>query len=152
MLQGSDKLFSDSFRVFDPPEINAMLNGAAADGLSGLLEWSEPIIYDRLLMAYRARLDDKAAVWKLARLHCRVWRALISGDMERFELCRDELVEALNESQLALDNLADDDAGIMIELLEVVMARYHNSMRTARSYHLALLELATRLTPARRAA
>ena len=40
-----------------------MLNGAAADGLSGLLEWSEPFIYDRLLMAYRARLGDSAATW-----------------------------------------------------------------------------------------
>jgi len=129
-----------------------MLNGAAADGLSGLLEWSEPIIYDRLLMAYRARLGDHAATWKLARLHCRVWRALISGDMERFEICRSDLVEALGESQLSLDHLAADDSGIMIELLEVVMARYHNSKRVAKSYHLALIELAGRLTPARRAA
>ena len=129
-----------------------MLNGAAADGLSGLLEWSEPIIYDRLLMAYRARLGDKAVVWKLARLHCRVWRALIAGDMDRFALSRDELVVALRESQLSLDHLANDDAGIMIELLEVVMARYHNSMRTAKSYHLALLELAGRLPPARHVA
>jgi hypothetical protein len=37
-----------------------MLNSEAADGLSGLLEWSEPVIYDRLLMAYRSRLGDKA--------------------------------------------------------------------------------------------
>jgi hypothetical protein len=129
----------------------AMLNGAAADGLSGLLEWSEPVIYDRLLMAYRARLGDQAAVWKLARLHCRVWRALISGDMGKFEICRSDLVEALRENKLSLDHLAADDAGIMIELLEVVMARYHNSMRTAKSYHLALIELAGRLTPPRAA-
>jgi len=129
-----------------------MMNGAAADGLSGLLEWSEPIIYDRLLMAYRARLGEQAAVWKLARLHCRVWRALISGDMVQFETSRDDLVAALAENRLNLDNLAADDAGIMVELLEVVMARYHNSMRTAKSYHLALIELAARLRPPRRAA
>ena len=129
-----------------------MLNGAAADGLSGLLEWSEPIIYDRLLMAYRARLGDSAATWKLARLHGRVWRSLIAGDMGKFEACRSELMEALGECQLNLDHLAADDSGIMIELLEVVMARYHNSMRTAKSYHLALIELAGRMPPARRAA
>jgi hypothetical protein len=127
-----------------------MLNGEAADGLSGLLEWSEPIIYDRLLMAYRARLGDQAAIWKLARLHCRVWRALMVGDMGKFETCRNDLVAALDESRLSLDHLAADDAGIMMELLDVVMARYHNSMRTAKSYHLALIELATRLTPAPR--
>jgi hypothetical protein len=129
-----------------------MLNGAAAEGLSGLLEWSEPVIYDRLLMAYRSRLGDKAIVWKLARLHCRVWRALISGDMGQFEANRRDLVAALAENRLDLDHLAADDAGIMIELLEVVMARYHNSMRTAKIYHLALIELAGRLTPARHAA
>jgi hypothetical protein len=129
-----------------------MLNSEAADGLSGLLEWSEPVIYDRLLMAYRSRLGDKAAIWKLARLHCRVWRALIAGDMARFEIGRNDLVIALRESDLSLDHLAADDSGIMMELLEVVMARYHNSMRTAKTYHLALLELAGRLTPARHAA
>jgi hypothetical protein len=129
-----------------------MLNSEAADGLSGLLEWSEPVIYDRLLMAYRSRLGDKAAIWKLARLHCRVWRALIAGDMPRFEISRNDLVVALRESDLSLDHLAADDSGIKIELLEVVMARYHNSMRTAKAYHLALLELAGRLTPARQAA
>jgi len=129
-----------------------MLNGGAAEGLSGLLEWSEPVIYDRLLMAYRSRLGDQAAVWKLARLHCRVWRALISGDMDQFEKNRNELVAALAENRLSLDHLAGDDAGIMIELLEVVMARYHNSMRTAKSYHLALIELGCRLTPGSRAA
>jgi len=129
-----------------------MLKSAAADGLIGLLEWSEPVIYDRLLMAYRARLGDQAVVWKLARLHCRVWRALIAGDMSKFEICRDDLVLALGENRLSLDNLAADDSGIMIELLDVVMARYHNSMRTAKSYHLALIELAGRLTPALHAA
>ena len=130
----------------------AMLYSDAADGLSGLLEWSEPIIYDRLLMAYRARLVDQAAICALARLHCRVWRALIAGDMNKCEICRNDLLLALRANQLSLDHLIDGDSGILIELLEIVMARYHNSMRTARSYHLALLELASRLIPARRAA
>jgi hypothetical protein len=72
--------------------------------------------------------------------------------MPRFEISRNDLVVALRESDLSLDHLAADDSGIKIELLEVVMARYHNSMRTAKAYHLALLELAGRLTPARQAA
>jgi hypothetical protein len=40
----------------------------------------------------------------------------------------------------------------MIELLDVVMARYNRSARTARAYHLALMELAGRLPPVRLAA
>ena len=53
---------------------------------------------------------------------------------------------------LTLDHLAEVDAEIMIELLDVVMARYKSSHRTARAYHLALMELAGRLRPARLAA
>ena len=41
---------------------------------------------------------------------------------------------------------------IMIELLDVVMARYNRSHRTARAYHLALMELAGRVRPTRLAA
>jgi hypothetical protein len=40
----------------------------------------------------------------------------------------------------------------MIELLDVVMARYNRSHRTARAYHLALMDLAGRLRPMRLAA
>jgi hypothetical protein len=40
----------------------------------------------------------------------------------------------------------------MIELLDVVMSRYNRSARTARTYHLALMELAGRLPPVRLAA
>ena len=51
-----------------------------------------------------------------------------------------------------LDHLAEVDGEIMIELLDVVMARYNRSHRTARAYHLALMELAGRLPPVRLAA
>jgi len=129
-----------------------MLSAAAAEGLSGLLEWSEPIIFDRLYAAYRAQIGETGDSWKMARLHCRVWRAMISGDMVAFEALRRDLIEALALRHLALDNLADADAQIMVELLEVVMTRYQRSMRTARGYHLALIELAGRLAPTQSAA
>jgi hypothetical protein len=40
----------------------------------------------------------------------------------------------------------------MTELLDVVIARYNRSHRTARAYHLALMQLAGHLGPARIAA
>jgi hypothetical protein len=129
-----------------------MLSADAVAGLSGFLEWSEPVIFDRLLDAYQARIGAGAAPRKLARLHARTWRALISGDMAKFEALRWDLVDALEESRLDMDDVTEADADILAELLDVVMTRYQRSMRTAKGYHLALIALAARLAPAPRAA
>jgi hypothetical protein len=124
----------------------------ARDGRLGLLEWSEPVIFDRLRDAYRRRVADAEAGWALARLHCRVWRALIAGDMSEFERLRGELLVAIVQRGLKLDSLAEADAQIVSELLEIVIARFQRSERVAKGYHLALIELAARLAPTVRAA
>ena len=104
------------------------------------------------MSAYRKILPEEGLARGLARLHARVWRALINGDMNDFRAMREALVVELERSSLALDHLADVDAEIMIELLDVVISRYNRSHRTARAYHLALMELAGRVAPARVAA
>ncbi len=124
----------------------------SAEGFSGLQQWSEPLIFDRLFAAYRRLIGADAAARSLSRLHARVWRALIGGDMQGFEALREALVLALGHVSLTLDHLAEVDAEIMMELLEVVVSRYHRSQRTAMAYHLALMELAGRLRPAQRSA
>ena len=124
----------------------------AKDGRLELLEWSEPVIFDQLREAYRRRLADEDAGSMLARLHCRVWRALIAGDMSKFERLRGELVVAIGRRGLKLDSLVDADAQTMVELLEIVFARFQRSKRVAKGYYLALIELAAHLTPASRAA
>ena len=121
----------------------------AADGFSGLLEWADPIIFDRMLEAYGAHSSDLKTVWRLARLHARVWRSLIEGDMKNFELRRADLTEALAQENLDLDRVADADARTLRELLSVVVDRFHRMPRVSMNYHLALLDLAGRLTPAR---
>ena len=118
----------------------------------GLQQWSDPIIYDRLIGAYWKLISDRELARNLTRLHARVWRALIAGEMEDFEDLRETLVGALDPCGLTLDHLAEVDGEIMTELLDVVMARYNRSHRTARVYHLALMELAGRLSPVRLAA
>ncbi len=123
-----------------------------SEGFSGLKQWSEPVIYDRLISAYRKIIADQELARNLTRLHARVWRALVRGDMAEFEDLRETLIGALDPCGLTLDHLAEVDGEIMIELLDVVMARYKGSHRTARAYHLALIELAGRLRPARLAA
>jgi len=129
----------------------ADMNSTASDGLSGLLEWSEPVIFDRLRDAYASRVSDAGIAWALARLHARVWRALISGDHVRFDNSRRELVASLATVGLTLDHLADADDQTMTELLEIVIARFRRSPRVSQGYHLALMQIASQLTPAKAA-
>ena len=129
-----------------------MRNFGALDGLSGLLELSEPVIFDRLREVYRARVAKEEQVWKCARLHCRAWRALIASDMAKFEGLRHELVLALERLGLDTGCIAEADARILLELNEIVAARFQRSAREAKGYRLALIELAGRLAPAGRAA
>ncbi len=125
------------------------MNANAAEGYAGLMQWADPIIFDRMLEAYGARISDLKIVWRLARLHTRVWRALFEGDLRAFETRRSELVAALDAEDLDLDSVAEADARTLRELLTVVVDRFHRMPRVSISYHLALLELAGRLSPAK---
>lgn len=124
-----------------------MPNGDVAEGLAGLQAWSEPIIFDRLLDVYRRRVGVGSMAWSLARLHARTWKAAISGDYDGFEAARSTLAASLGEHLLNGEDVADADAEILVELLDIVMARFQRSASTARAYHLALIALAGRLTP-----
>ena len=123
-----------------------------SEGLAGLQEWCEPLVFDRLLAAYRRLVGDEIVARGLTRVHARVWRALIGGDMSNFQALRETLISMLGPCGLTLDHLAEFDRDIMVELLDVVMARYNRSQRTARAYHLALMQLAGRLETTRSAA
>jgi hypothetical protein len=72
--------------------------------------------------------------------------------MEGFEDLRETLVGALEPLQSHARSSRGGRREIMIELLDVVRAGYKRSARTARAYHLALMELAGRLPPVRLAA
>jgi hypothetical protein len=124
-----------------------MPNGDVALGLAGLQEWSEPIIFDRLLDIYRGCLGVGVSAWSLARLHAGVWRAAIKGDTSKFEAARAALTSALSDHPVGGDDIAAIDAEILTELLDIVMARFQRSSGAARAHHLALIALAGRLTP-----
>jgi len=115
-----------------------------------MLEWSEPVISDRLRETYRVYVAEDALVWSLARQHCRVWRALIAGDIDKFDTLRRELVAMLEELGLDVGCVAAADARALAELNDIVAARFQRCRRQARGYRLALVELAKRLAPAGR--
>ena len=117
----------------------------SANGRRGLLEWAEPVIYDRLRDAYQKRLGAGADASRLARLHCRAWRGLIAGDEANYERLRTELIAAVTRAGVEVGCLSRGDAQAMAELLDIVAMRFQRSAREASSYRLALLELAERL-------
>ena len=57
------------------------------------------------------------------------------------KLCASRSSRSLEHCSLSLNHLAEVDAEIMVELLDVVISRYNRSQRTARAYHLALMQL-----------
>jgi hypothetical protein len=132
--------------------MNALQNSGASDGLSGLLEWSEPVIFDCSSEVYRLRVAERTLIGKLARVHSRAWRALIAGDMSDFVARRRELIAVLGPVGLGARCVAEADARILIELSDIVAARFQRCGRIARGYRLALSELAQRLAPIAKAA
>jgi len=127
------------------------MNTQTNEGFSGLLEWSGPVIHDRLRLVYQARLADPLTVARLCRLHASVWRELLCGKMDAFEARRADLVLQLVQVGLTLEDVADADSETMSELLEIVIARFRRSPRTSQGYHLALLQLASFLRPSQAA-
>jgi hypothetical protein len=132
--------------------VKALQDFGAEDGRLGMLEWSEPVIFDRLRETYGDYVAEEEWVWRLARQHCRGWRALIAGDMTKFEDLRLELGAMLQALGLNLACVAAADAGALAELNEIVNARFQRCSRLAKGYRLALIELAKGLAPAGRAA
>ena len=118
----------------------------SADGRRGLLEWAEPVIYDRLRDAYQRRLGAGADALRLARLHCRVWRALIAGDEANYEGLRTELIAAV-DAQRPRSRVPGAAATPRRwpNCSTSSSTRFQRSERQASSYRLALFELAERL-------
>jgi hypothetical protein len=121
------------------------MNPQTSEGIAGLLEWSEPIIFDRLREAYLDHIRDGAKAMKLARLHAQVWRSLLVGDLPAFESLRGALVLQLAQAGLTLDHLAAADNQTMRELVAIVIARFRRTPSVAQGYRLAFRHLATRL-------
>jgi len=118
----------------------------ADEALASLLEWSEPVVFDCLRECYRFRLEEPQA-GSLARRHARQWRALIAGDMARFDELRRDLVDALAAFELDGGCMLEADVGVLAELYEIAMARFDRSPRSAQAYRDALSALAARLAP-----
>ena len=124
----------------------ALSDSDVEGALAGLLEWSEPVVFDCLHESYRSRLAEPRA-GSLAHRHARQWRALIAGDTARFDELRRDLVVAVVAFGLDVGCALEADVCVLAELYEIAMARFDRSPRSAQAYRDALKELAAKLTP-----
>jgi hypothetical protein len=124
----------------------ALLKSDAEETLANLFEWSEPVVFDCLRECYGSRLDEPRA-GSLARRHARQWRALIAGDMARFDELRSDLAAALAAFHLDVGCALEADVCVLAELYDIVMARFGRSPRSAQAYRDALTALAAKLAP-----
>ena len=114
--------------------------------LAGLLEWSEPVVFDCLHESYRSRLAEPMA-GSLAHRHVRQWRAVVAGDMARFDELHRDLTVALAAFGLDVGCALEADVYVLAELYEIAMARFDRSPRSAQAYRDALTALAAKLAP-----
>ena len=132
--------------------MNALSKPDSNDALAALLEWSDAVVFDCLRECYVSRLAEPHA-GSLAHRHARQWRALIAGDMKRFNELRRDLAVALAAFDLDVGCALEADACVLAELYEIAMARFGRSPRSAQAYRDALTALAGRLaTKSKRAA
>jgi hypothetical protein len=119
-----------------------------AEALAGMLEWSDPVVFDCLHASYAHRIDNPAQAGAFAHRHAQQWRALIAGDTQRFETLRREFVAALEADGFDSGCLIEADVRVLAELYEITMARFGRRARIADAYRQALREIAARLAPA----
>jgi hypothetical protein len=126
--------------------MSALPKSDADEALAGLLEWSDPVVFDCLRECYRLRLGEPQA-GSLAHRHARQWRALIAGETAAFDELRRDLVAALAAIELDVGCALEADACVLAELYEIVMARFGRSPRKAQAYRNALTVFAAKLAP-----
>ena len=108
------------------------MNRQAADGFSGLLEWADPVIFDRLLEAYGAHdsaISRSSGGWR--RLHSRVWRALIEGDLRPSRPARDDLVGALRAVRISTSTASPRPTRDVARTAGVVVDRFRRTPRVS---------------------
>ena len=125
-----------------------MPNSDVEEALAGLLEWSEPVVFDCLRECYGFRLEESQAK-SLAHRHMRQWRAAIAGDTARSDELRRDLVAALAAFDLDVGCVVEADSCALAELYEIAVARFGRSPRSKQAYRDALTALAGKLAPSK---
>ncbi|MBN9084764.1 MAG: hypothetical protein BGP04_26125 [Rhizobiales bacterium 62-17] len=115
-----------------------------------LLEWGAPLIIDRINEHYFTLLRAHPDVARpLAQYHYRMWKFLLDGHADEAASLRRELVNLARLAGCAESDLDDVDRLVLVELMQVVMARFNRSPTVACDYSLTLVDAASGLAHAR---
>ena len=118
-----------------------------------LVEWSAPLIADRLSKIYEACLTgDQQRVRLMILQHCHLWRNLLLEERSHAQSARRELVRLGKLAGLKSHMLDRIDEVVLDELTDVVVARFHRSPATARDYSRSLIRAASSLADVRQVA
>ena len=117
-----------------PPDLSA----AQRD----LLEWSQPLIADRVSDFYAACFDgDQDRLRMMKQQHCYVWRNLLLQDCDRIQPGRRQLVLLGKRSGIDSETLDQIDEAVLDELAEIIAVRFHRSAAKVRDYSRSLIRV-----------
>jgi hypothetical protein len=121
-----------------------------ADIRREILDWSEPIVGDRITAAYDICFGGNTDFCKpMSRQHCRVWKMIMSGDKRRAADSRSDLLRLARASRLGAEAIDAIDRLVLDELIDVISMRFRGSPADTRRYGRLLIEAASTLTETR---
>lgn len=125
----------------------------ADDVRQDMMEWSEPIVGDRIMDAYNVCFGGNQNFCKpLARQHIRLWRMVIGCDKRRAAEARRDLLRLASVSRLGAEAIDAIDRLVLDELVDILALRFQGSPSVARRYGRLMVETATTLTETKFAA
>lgn len=115
-----------------------------------LVSWAHPLIVDEINDCYFRRLRaDPAIARELAIQHYRVWRQVLSDNLDGAAQLRTQLIDYAQANSVAAAVLDAVDRAVLDELMDVVIRRFQRTPYLARSYGMSLLDAATGLARTR---
>jgi hypothetical protein len=115
-----------------------------------ILDWSEPVVSDRIADAYDVCFGGNAELCKpMSRQHTRLWRLIISSDKRRAADARRDLLRLARASRLGAEALDAIDRLVLDELVDVIASRFQGSPAATRRYSRLVVEAAATLTETR---
>lgn len=111
-----------------------------------IARWSEPLIADCVYAAYESSMGGRTENSEaLGRLHCRLWRNLLNGELVLARYLRRELLKAAVAEKLGDATLDAIDSAVFEQLLDVIIRRGQRAARPAHVDGMSLLRAASAL-------
>ncbi len=115
-----------------------------------ILDWSDPLVGDRLSEAYDICFGGNMELCRpMTRQHSRVWRMIIGGDKRRAADARRDLLRLARACRLSVEALDSIDRLVLDELVDVIAARFQGSPANTRLYNRLMVEASATLVETR---